>query len=134
MPHLDGAHHHGGGGAGWAVLLIIVAALAATAARALYAALAAALTDLLIVGGSVAGVAIASAIVVLAVRSGREPRDALPSRQATPDTYKSINTRAELHPPSARALPPAREVHNHVHLHGLTPDQMAEVLRRQQED
>ena len=145
----DGAHthRHGPGGSGQAVLLLSVVglALAVDAARAI-----AAIVQALLIGLAVAvGLAIAGLIawVVIACRRQR-PVPARPIRALSwPDPaglpadadrevvslcQAILELQAELYAARAAALtsrpPEVHETHQHLHVHGLAPEQIAALL------
>jgi hypothetical protein len=128
----DGAHTHRSGGSalGGAIVLILAVAL-------LGPAVAAAAVDLLhilvIVAAVIGGLALAGGAAFVAFRvhlrrAEGVTRASFPARQP----WRPVEA-----PRAARrwpAQPPAIEHHHHVHFHGLAAEDVAAIIRRQQED
>jgi hypothetical protein len=125
MGHPDGAHTHGsGGGLGTAVLVIVMAAVAVKLAAPVAAAVISFVTVLLWTVGIVAAVAVAGG-AAYAIYRWRHPRRELP-----------LQARATIIRPQSRALPgpqpPAIENHVRHHWHGVSAEEVAAIIRRQE--
>jgi uncharacterized membrane protein YraQ (UPF0718 family) len=125
----DGAHthgHSGGSGFGMVVLVIVAAALLGPAVAAAVAEL---LHLLVIAVAIVGGLALAGAVALVAFRVSR-------GRQETARVLYRV-TPAPLKPSPLPSAPPTaieapRQVH--LHFHGVDPADVAELIRRQQEN
>jgi hypothetical protein len=124
----DGAHTHGhgGGGLGTAVLVIVGAALAVKYAGTVAAAAAGLVSLVLWAVAIVAGLAVTSG-ATYAIYRWRHPRREPP-----------LQAQATVIRPQPRHLPhepPAigRPSELHLHFHGVTPDEVAAIIRREQE-
>jgi hypothetical protein len=133
MGHPDGAHTHGSGGSGLGEVLVIVLAVALLG-PAIAAAVAELVHVLLIAAGVVVGVGAAGLVGLLTWRWRRTQADAaramppLPTKMARaaqplPKAWPVHALPAE----SPRELP--AEVH--FHLHGVSAEEIAAILRRQ---
>jgi hypothetical protein len=125
MSRPDGAHTHGSGGDARGLGLLAAAVVIFGSAGA---AIVAFITEVLEVLGAMVGLTLA-AVVFFAVRAWRkgwrprlvlawQPHAALPGRQATPIAAQTV-----------QALPAPQ--HFHVHYHGVTAEQVAEVAEQQ---
>jgi MFS family permease len=113
-----------GSGLGTAILVIVVAALAVSAAPAVAGAAASLITAALWTVGIVAAAAVTGG-AAYAVYRWRHPRRELPLQaQAT-----IVRPAAAQLPPAA---PPAIENHVHHHWHGVSAEEVAAILRRQE--
>ena len=121
MGRPDGAHTHGPQGGGELVLAVIAAAVLIGSGA--LSALASALTTILIITGCTIGIAVLGGIAFLVYRA-RQDRPG-PPIAARPVYRLPPEPRPSLEAPSRPALEPGREIH--LHLHGLTPDQIAAV-------
>jgi hypothetical protein len=112
----------GGGGLALAVIaaLVLIGSAAAAAARAL----ASLLVTITIVLGSVIALAVIAGVVLLAHRA-RQDRPGR-SISARPVYRLPPESRPQLEGSDKPAIGPGREVH--IHLHGLTPDQLAAIV------
>jgi hypothetical protein len=111
-----------GGGGGGLVLVVIVAALA-IGSGAVSAAVSA-LVTVLIAAACITAAAVLTGIGVLIYRA-RQDRPGRPI--AAPGVYQlPPEPRPELPPSRRAAIGPGRELH--IHLHGLTPDQIAAIV------
>jgi hypothetical protein len=126
-------------GGGGSTLLAVLAVLAAAAiAGPVLAAVATAVAELvrivLIVAGTLAALAVAGVVAFAAVRVHRW-RTSAPARASlpAPPSWRAIQT-----PPAPRPLPasrpPAIEQHVHHHWHGVSAEDVAAIIARQQED
>ena len=116
----------GSGGSTVLALAVIVAAgvLAAEAARPVIDAVTELVRVVLIAVAALAGAAAAAGIGYAAWR-WRHPRPAArPAPFASAEQLRAIQARA-----APRQLPPA-EIHHHVHLHGLTDQQLDRIAGR----
>jgi hypothetical protein len=126
----SGAHTHPstGGSLPAALAVIAAAAIAAAVAGPVVDAVAALLRAVIMIGAAVIAVAIA-AFVVLAVYRARHPRPSLPAHpnwvagRAGPPHASTAPRRAALGQASPLVI--------HLHLHGASPQDVAEVLARQ---
>lgn len=112
----------GGGGGGLAVVVVIV--VAAVLGGGAASAIASALEVILIVIGSLIGLAVLGGIAWLVHRT-RQDRPRRPI--AAPVVYRLPPAEApRLEAAQPLALEPPREIH--LHLHGLTPDQITAIV------
>jgi hypothetical protein len=126
----SGAHTHPstGGSLPAALAVIAVAAIAAAAAGPVVDAIAALLRAVIITGAVTIAVVIA-ALVVLAVYRARHPRPGPPARplwlagRASQLHTGAAPRRTALRQPSSPVI--------HLHLHGTSPQDVADVLARQ---
>jgi hypothetical protein len=131
MGHPDGAHTHGGGGFDPMPILIIIGAIAlagpvaAAAAELLHL-----LVIVLAVLAAVVGVGVVAYVAFRVSRKGQEtPRLAYRATVAPPRTSVA---RPEPRP-SIGQQAPAIEQHVHHHWHGVTAEDVAAIIRRQEE-
>ena len=139
----DGAHTHGhggGSGLGTAVLVLIGAALAVKVLPVAVAAVGELVRLVLIVVAVLAGLAAAGGAAYVALRLRHRATE--PARrvyQAHPVAQRRPQALPEPRP-SAAALPPAdrheleapRQLH--IHVHGVSAEDVAAIIRQQQED
>ena len=111
---------YGGGGG---LVLAVVAAAVLIGSGAASAAMSAIVTILIVIG-SVIGAAALGGIAFLVYRA-RQDRTERPI-SARPVYQLPREPRPELPPPHEAAIGPGRELH--IHLHGLTPEQVAAIL------
>ena len=134
MGHPDGAHTHGsGGGLGTAVLVVVGAALAVKLAGPVLAAVAELARVILIVAGVILGVGAAGLVGLLAFRMRHRLAGAarvMPPNPGAVSPLHGVARAARPLPQPRPAIERAPEVH--LHLHGVTPEEVAEVMRRQQ--
>jgi ABC-type uncharacterized transport system permease subunit len=127
MGHPDGAHTHGSGGSGLGELVLIVlgAAVVVAVAGPVLAAVAELLDLLLIVAGICLGLAAVGVVAYVAYRVRHRP--AIPARAAYP------LPRVVQRPVQARSEPRAaieRPQEVHLHLHGVSAEDIAALLSR----
>ncbi len=125
----DGAHTHGhggGGGLGMVVLVILAVALLGPAVAAAVAALLHLLVIVAVVLAAVAGAG-AVALVAFPVSRGRQ-ESARALHRVTPAPARPSPLRSE---PRA-AIEPPRQVH--LHLHGVSADEIAAAIRQAQRE
>jgi hypothetical protein len=134
MGHPDGAHTHGSGGSGLgtAVLVVIGAALAVKLAGPVLDAAAELLRVLLIAAGVIVFVGAASLVGLIAWRwrSRKDAARAMPPRTLVARAAQPLPKAWPVHAlpaESPRELP--TEVH--FHLHGVSAEEIAAILRRQ---
>ena len=127
MGHPDGAHTHGSGGSGLGelVLVILGAALVVAVAGPVLAALAEILHVFLIAAGVIVGVGAASLVGLLAWRWRRTQADAA---RATPPLPTKVARAAQPLPEPRPAIERAPDVH--LHLHGVSAEDIAALLNR----
>jgi hypothetical protein len=126
----SGAHTHppAGGSLPTALAVIGTAAIAVAVAGPAVRAIAALLRAVIITGAAAIAVAIA-VLVVLAVYRARHPRPGPPAHppwlagRASPPHTGAASRRTALRQPSPPVI--------HLHLHGTSPQDVAEVLARQ---
>jgi hypothetical protein len=123
----------GSGSTGGGLLILAAAVVIAAVAVPVIHALTALLEVVLVGVFSVAGLGIAGGIGYAAWR--RQHPAALPLWRVDPDAAaaEAIRTRQQAQLPAGaqrQGLPPS-QVHNHqhLHLHGLSPEQVAEIIR-----
>jgi hypothetical protein len=134
MGHPDGAHTHGSGGSGLGTpaLVVIGAALAVKLAGPVLDAAAELLRVLLIAAGVIVGVGAASLVGLIAWRwrSRKDAARAMPPRtlvaRAAPPLPQARRT-AEL--PAAPRREPTGGLH--LHFHGVSAEDVAAILSRQ---
>jgi hypothetical protein len=124
MGHPDGAHTHGSGGSGLgtAVLVVLAAALAVKAAPVALAAIAELLHMVLILAAGIVGLGAVGLVGLLACRW----------RCTRLDAARTVTQRAPASVRAAQPLPeprPAVERAPEVHLHGITAEDVAAILR-----
>ena len=121
MGHPDGAHSHGPEGGGGLVLAVIAAVVLIGGAGS---AIGSAVVTLVIIAAAVLTVAVLAAVGLLVWRTRQDgPRRHTAARaivQLTP------GSRPQLSPAHRPAIGPGRELH--IHLHGLTPEQLAAIV------
>jgi hypothetical protein len=132
MGHPDGAHTHGSGGSGLgtAVLVVLGAALAVRLAGPAVAAVGALVHVLLIAAAVVLGVAAAGLVGFIAWRWHRYRNPDAARTTALPP--RMARAAKPIPPPQQRAIERGGELH--LHLHGVTAEDVAEIMRRQQKD
>jgi hypothetical protein len=126
----DGAHTHGhggGSGLGTAVLVLFGAALAVKAAGPVLAAVAELVHVLLIVAGVIVGVGAAGLVGLLAWRWHRTQADAA---RAMPPLPPRVARAAQPLPEPRPAIERAGDIH--MHLHGVSAEDVAAIIRQQQ--
>lgn len=105
------------------LVLAVIVALVLIGSGALTAIIHA-LVAILVILASLIGLAVLGSIALLVYQTRQDrpgrPTTALPIVQVPPEP------RSELSPPYKPAIGPAREIH--LHLHGLTPDQIATII------
>jgi hypothetical protein len=125
----DGAHTHGSsGGVGTAVLVVLGAALAVNPAGPILAAVAELVYVLLIVVAAIASGAAVTLIGIAAWRGRRRRLDA--TRAEVPATLLPQRAAQPLPPPPRPAIERPGELH--LHLHGVTAEDVATILRHQE--
>jgi hypothetical protein len=135
---MDGAHTHGhgsGGGGGTAVLVVLAAVLAAAVARPVIHAAIEVVQVVLIAAVVIVGVDAAGLVGLLTWRWRRSQADA--ARNRPPLAPKLVRAAQPLPEPerSAAALPPPggpREIH--LHLHGVSAEDVAAIIERGRQD
>ena len=133
MGHPDGAHTHGGGGFDPMPIVIIILAFAVAGPVA--AAAVALLHLLLIVIEVLAGLAVAGVVALAAFhvhrwRAGGTSQRPLPA----PPWQRAVQgTPAPRAVQAPREQRPAIEQHVHHHWHGISPEDVAAIIARQQE-
>ena len=128
MGHPDGAHVHGsgGGGLGTAVLVVLAAAAVVKLAGPVVAAVGELVHLALIVAGVIVGV---GAIGLVGVLTWRWRRPRLDAARATPPLSPRVARAAQPPPEPRPAIERPQEVH--LHLHGVTPTDIAAILARE---
>jgi uncharacterized membrane protein YraQ (UPF0718 family) len=130
MGHPDGAHTHGSGGSGLGEVLVILLAVALLG-PAVAAAVAELLHLLIIVLAAVAALGAAGLAGLLAFRVRRRVEDAAragpPNLGAVSPLHRTARAARPL-PEPRPAIEAPRQVH--IHLHGVTPEDVAELVRR----
>jgi hypothetical protein len=133
MGHPDGAHTHGSGGSGLGEVIVILLAVALLG-PAFAAAVAELLHVFLIVAGVIVGVGAASLAGLLAWRWRRRHQDAA---RAMPPLPRKMARAAQPLPKAqpAHALPTGRQRELpgelHLHFHGVSAEDVAAILRHQ---
>ena len=128
MGHADGAHTHGGGGFDPMPILIIIGAI--VVAGPVAAAVAELLHLLVIVLAVLAGVVGAGVVAYVAFRvSHRGQEAARVLYSVTPAPTKPPPLRAEARPAIGQQAP-AIEQHVHHHWHGVSAEEVADILSR----
>ena len=130
----------GGGGLGVVVLIIVGAALLGPAVAAAATAVAVAVAELvhivLIIVGVLLGLAAAGLVALAAVHAHRWRAGGTVQRSLPAPPWQRTVQGA----PSPRAVQPSRvqrpaiEQHVHHHWHGVTPEDVAAIIRRQEEE
>lgn len=123
----DGAHTHGSGGVGGllaAALLVVAAGFAGWMVLRALASLTVA-----IVGGEVMVVVAVVSLTVLRLRADTAPSRAAVCSDNDSDRMRVNSGRHEpvAAPPRRVALPPA-ERHEHIHFHGMSPQDVAAIV------
>ena len=134
MGHPDGAHTHGSGGSGigTAVLVVIGAALAVKLAGPVLDAAAELLRVLLIAAGVIVFVGAASLVGLIAWRwrSRKDAARAMPPRTLVARAAPPLPKARPVHPLPAE-FPRELPTEVHFHLHGVSAEEIAAILRRQ---
>jgi hypothetical protein len=135
MGHPDGAHTHGSGSDPVPVLIVIGAAVIAGPAAAAVAAIAHALA---IIAAALLGLGAAALAAVAAWRlhrwrhPGAARVTALPPGSAQAAQALPPQQQTAIEQPQAQAIESGGQVHIHHHWHGITAEDVAEILRREQ--
>ena len=121
MGHPDGAHSHGPEGGGGLVLAVIAAVVLIGGAGS---AIGSAVVTLVIIAAAVLTVAVLAAVGLLAWRTRQDG----PRRHTAARAIVQLRpgSRPQLSPAHRPAIGPGRELH--IHLHGLTPEQVAAIV------
>jgi hypothetical protein len=135
MGHPDGAHTHGSGGSdlGAALLVILGAALFVNAAPVVLGAAAELLHVFLIVAGVVVGTGAAGVVGLLTWRWRRKRLTAARAGHALQGAVHplpAVARAAQPLPEPRPAIERAPEVH--LHLHGVSAEDVAAIIRQQQ--
>jgi uncharacterized iron-regulated membrane protein len=128
MGHPDGAHTHGGGGSGLGEVVLYLIAAVLLGPAVIGAALA--LLHALIIAAAIClGVAIPAltGFIVWQLRRRREPPWAV--HQVTPAPPRPAQA---LPAPRRQAIEAPRQLH--LHFHGVGAEDVAAIIRQQQED
>lgn len=127
--HLDGAHTHGGGGAGptpfVAVGLFFVAAAIVYAVGPIIQAAISLAEMLAIAAACLLGLAVITGLVMFLVKANRRQNLAIQAQLTEP--LPLARPQAVPGRPTPMAITGPAQVHNHVHLSGLSPE-AAEAL------
>ena len=133
MGHPDGAHTHGSGGngLGTAVLVVLAAALAVKLAGPVLTAVSELLQMVLIAAAVIVGVSAAGVMGLLTWQWHRRHTDAARAMPPNPGAVSPLHGVARAAPPlpgpPLRAIECPQEVH--LHLHGITAEDVAAILR-----
>jgi hypothetical protein len=125
-----------------AVLGVLALAAVVTVAREVAHAVAQAVAELVLIAGIAGGAAAAGAVVLVVARVVRSQRTAperwqarITSHREDPEAVRDAQDPQELpRPPRRRALPEPKQVHQHLHFHGVAPEDIAAILKQRQED
>jgi hypothetical protein len=121
-----------GGSGGGLVLAVIVVAGVLIGSGAASAAVSAVVT-ILVIAGVLVGLVLVGGVGVLIYRARQVPESLSAPRIPAPAAYQvAAEVRPQLGGARVPAIEPPREIH--YHLHGLTPDQLAAVMRHQTEE
>jgi hypothetical protein len=125
----DGAHTHGGGGSGLgtAVLIILAVALLGPAVAAAVAELLRILLLVVVVMVCISAAVLAGTLAWRRRRLGAARAGVLPESR-----WARAAPTPSLRPAPRAAIEQQRQVH--LHFHGTDPAEIAEIIRRQQED
>jgi hypothetical protein len=121
MGRPDGAHSHGPQGGGLVLAVIAAVVLAGSGAAS---AIASAVVTLVIIAAAVLTVAVLAAVGLLVWRTRQDgPRRHIAARAIV---QLPPGSRLQLSSAHRPAIGPGRELH--IHLHGLTPEQLAAIV------
>ena len=127
----DGAHTHGNGGSGLGALLLAILGLALVASIAgpVVHAVAELVRVVLIAAAVILGLGLACGIALVAwrLRQGwvNRPRLVATVPPGLPKPAQALPA-----PPRSSTALPARPTESHLHLHGMSAEQVAEVIRQ----
>lgn len=126
MGHPDGAHTHGGGGGGHPVAVIAGLAVLAILLPTLIAVVHALLIALAIVAGTAVTAVLGFAVWRVRCWAGHGPYQTPPKAVELWQAAQPAAVPGSAHRP---ALGAPQQVHQHLHFHGMTAEEIAAILR-----